>query len=374
MEIFDFLSPSTCNYTYSNSSKNFVSQIDVLTQDTDFSKYDLFLVGIQENNHAEESAVSDILRTQFSFFSVTSKPIRILDLGNVLQGKTFQDSVFAIKTIVSKLYGYSKPIIVLGATHDFLIPFSVEFFVNDEFPVVSVLDSKIDFQSTLENHQSHFISLVDNFPQIRVNHFAHQLFYTNKDAEEWFQQKYFPTYRLAEINDLLQIEPLLRDSHVINFNLSSIRYSDNPGVLHSLPSGLFSEQASQIAWYSGFSDKMRLFFLTGYSSKFDVRNVSAFLSAQIIWHVIDGVSQRKKDILNDIDERFSVFYVKNDYLNQDMVFYQSKVSKSLWVEVPTGTNKKRIVPCSVADYRNALKNEIPNDWLLEFNRIYKKNG
>ena len=374
MEIFDFLSPSTCNHNYIASSKNFVSQIDFLNQDTDFSKYDLFLLGTEGNEYGNESGVSDVLRTQFAFFSETSKPVRILDLGNVSQGKTFQDSVFAIKTLISKLYVFRKPIIVLGAPYDFLVPFSAEFFDNEEFPVVSVLNSKIDFQSIVYENQNSFLSLVDKYPQIRIVHLAHQLFYSDKNSEEWFLQKYFPTYRLAEINDLLQVEPLIRDSHVINFNLSSVRYSDNPGVSHVLPSGLFSEQACQIAWYSGFSDKMRLFFLTGLCSKYDVRNVSAFLSAQIIWHVIDGVSQRKKDLIDSIDERFSVFYVKNEYLNQDMIFYQSKLSKSMWVQVPTGNSKLRIMPCSVADYRNALKNEIPNDWLLEFNRIYNKKG
>ena len=68
MEIFDFLSPSTCNHNYIASSKNFVSQIDFLNQDTDFSKYDLFLLGTEGNEYGNESGVSDVLRTQFAFF------------------------------------------------------------------------------------------------------------------------------------------------------------------------------------------------------------------------------------------------------------------------------------------------------------------
>jgi len=117
---------------------------------------------------------------------------------------------------------------------------------------------------------------------------------------------------------------------------------------------------------------MKLFFLTGFSCENDERNVSAFLSAQLVWHVIDGISQRKHDIPIMENENFSVFYLKNNYLNHDMVFYQSKMSKAMWVEVPSSVEKKRIVPCSVVDYESALKNEIPNDWLLEFNRIFNK--
>lgn len=372
MKIFDFLCAPKCNYTSDSDTKGFISQIDVLTQDTDLSAYDVFMLGVQEKEHANKIIASDSIRLQFLNFSETSKKNKILDLGNIIQGKTFQDTVWAIKSTISKLHAFSTPIIVLGATNDYFIPFTIKVLEEETYPVVTEINSKINYYSNVENTQNYLQVLLENVPELRIIHLAHQLFYTNKDAYEWFEQKYFPIYRLAEIRDLLQIEPLIRDSHLINFNLSSIRYSDNPGCDFALPSGLFSEQASQIAWYSGFSDKMKLFFLTGFSCKNDVRNVSAFLSAQLVWHVIDGISQRKHDIPIMENENFSVFYLKNNYLNHDMVFYQSKMSKAMWVEVPSSVEKKRIVPCSVADYESALKNEIPNDWLLEFNRIFNK--
>ncbi len=372
MKISDFLSAPECDYTHNSDTKNFISQIDVLSQDTDLSVYDVFILGVQDATQANKNSTSDSIRQQFFNFFETSKKNRILDLGNVIQGKTFQDTIYAIKSIISKLHTFSTPIIVLGATNDCFMPFSIEILEKEIFPVVTEINSKIDCHLDVENTQNYLQLLLKSTPNLRIIHLAHQLFCTNKNTYEWFVQKYFPVYRLAEIRDLLQIEPLIRDSHVINFNLSSIRYSDNPGCDSALPSGLFSEQASQMAWYSGFSDKMKLFFLTGFSCENDVRNVSAFLSAQLIWHVIDGISQRKHDILIMENENYSVFYLKNNYLNHDMVFYQSKMSKTMWVEVPSSAEKKRIVPCSVADYESALKNEIPNDWLLEFNRIFNK--
>ena len=73
MKIFDFLCAPKCNYTSDSDTKGFISQIDVLTQDTDLSAYDVFMLGVQEKEHANKIIASDSIRLQFLNFSETSK-------------------------------------------------------------------------------------------------------------------------------------------------------------------------------------------------------------------------------------------------------------------------------------------------------------
>ncbi len=78
MKISDFLSAPECDYTHNSDTKNFISQIDVLSQDTDLSVYDVFILGVQDATQANKNSTSDSIRQQFFNFFETSKKIEFL--------------------------------------------------------------------------------------------------------------------------------------------------------------------------------------------------------------------------------------------------------------------------------------------------------
>ena len=379
MDLQDFLQPASGTLKCYNEKNILASCIDFLheVKNVDFYSYDIFIIGNYEQRTIETSSYSkapQLIREQLLMLSKVSRHVSILDFGDFKSGKTLADSLVVIREVLSFLQVYNKPIIIMGGAYEMVREIAPYAFKDQEYPCLTTINSRIDTQSTIQGAEEesclHF--LVNNTPALRLNHIAHQTYYTIDSAVEWYEQMYFPYVRLANIKQLKEVEPLLRDSQLIHFCMNAIRFSDNPGVLHPSPTGLHAEQSCQIAWYSGFSDNSKMFFVSDYLPDNDKHNVSALLSAQLLWHFIDGVVQRKNENLN-LEEAHNKYYVQNNYIHQNIVFYESKKTGRMWVDVPLNKeNLKRIMPCSESEYKRAVANEIPSEWLLEFNRLFSK--
>ncbi|MDA3881875.1 MAG: hypothetical protein PF481_01170 [Bacteroidales bacterium] len=356
---------------------SFENQIINFTSLSQLNECDVFLLGNTEDRLAEQrlfSEASQAIRTRFQHLTSVDKTITILDLGDIVRGKTYQDTRIAIHVIMSALLPYDKPIVVFGGSHDVFVDLAQDILAQQTFPSVSVFDATIDYDTDCSiRHNHNFLSSFCNFDsQVRINHLAHQSYLTSKISLKWMDEHYFSHYRLAELKNILDVEPVIRDSHCVSFDMSAVRFCDSPASVLCLPAGVTAHQACEIGWMTGLSDNTKLFFLSEYTFENDIKNVSAMLAAQIMWHIIDGVSQRKGDsICEENLDGFARYYIKSEYLNQDLVFYQSKRTHKMWVEIPTGTHAKRYLPCSSKEYENALQNEILEEWFNEFNRLYK---
>jgi len=378
MKLSDFIQTSKVNYKKSKNS--FLSQITTCDDvDTvDFHKYDAILVGNLEGRGGESEKyefAADHIRKQFSQLSNTSKDLKILDVGNFILGSKIKDSFVCLHEAMGMLQSYNIPIIVIGGTLDATIPLSKNILEKSEYPTITTIDSRIDFKNTNKiNNRNYLQDLRDLHSCLRLIHVAHQTFFTKHTAFDWFNQNYFPLCRLGKIDTPLAIEPLIRDAQIVCFDIDAIKFSDSPANVNASSTGLTAYDACQLAWFAGLSDKMNMFFIGEYMPELDVRNVSGLLIAQILWHVFDGVSQRKNDSDFNDENLYVTYYVKNEYVNQDLIFYQSKRSQNMWVEIPVDKlSEKRILPCSTYDYQLAMNNEVPESWMIEFNRLFKKN-
>ncbi|MFO7868404.1 MAG: arginase family protein [Bacteroidales bacterium] len=375
MNLLDYLIPS---YIYnSRKSDSFEKCIVTFSENIQLSDYDAFIISCDEDRLAghthDYSASAQKIRKQFNRLVLHEKNIKIVDFGEIICGKTYNDTRAAIQYVLSQLLQYNKPIIFVGGTHDLFVEICNEILAKEEYPSVSIIDSGINYAPQEEFTNTNFLSaLTQQNPHIKITHLAHQSYLTSNDSIKWMNENYYPHYRLAELKNIYNVEQHIRDSHCISFDLSSIRYSDSPASIYSLPAGLSAMQSCDIAWQSGFSDKMNIFFVTEYIPNRDKEDVSALLSAQIIWHVLEGISQRQGELITDETKQyFSKYHVNNDYLNQDLIFYQSKKTQKMWLEMTSGFLYKRFIPCLIQEYEEALRNEIPHNFYLEFQRMLK---
>jgi arginase family enzyme len=65
-----------------------------------------------------------------------------------------------------------------------------------------------------------------------------------------------------------ETEPILRSSHLMMFDLNSLRLSDAPGTSNKSPNGLYAEEACQIIRYAGLSNRISSGLLSGWKSNF----------------------------------------------------------------------------------------------------------
>ena len=185
---------------------------------------------------------------------------------------------------------------------------------------------------------------------------------------------FFDTIRLGDLKaNLHEIEPVMRNSDFLNFDISSIQYQFASANIYSSPNGLTGEEACKIMRYAGLSDKITSIGLFEYNQNLDKNGQTAFLMAEMIWYFLDGYNFRKNELNPNINNctKFTVAFEDG---KNEIIFYRSNTSGRWWMGVPINidsnqTKKKYFVACSYADYEKANNGDIPQRWLKTINKF-----
>lgn len=377
MELFDLLEPqiNTIYNKFGNSKISIhctqhISEIKQLQPHA-------FILGYKEYRNSSIKSkikIADIFRNSLSQFHRPSQSISIVDIGNCIQGKTIHESYIILQEVLKILKEFQIPIIIIGGSHESLYYISKEIIKKIAFPSVTCIDSKIDFEIENEDfsHSNFIHKLIAITDTLRLINIGYQEYLCSHKTIEWFKSHYFPLLRLGKVRQkIIDTEPFIRDSHIVSIDASSIRYSDI--FSHANPNGLYAEEACQLAWYAGYSQNLKIFCVHDVTINESSKEITSTLISQILWHVLDGISQQKNKKCDFYAEKFTKYYVQNGFLDHDITFFENILTKQLWVEVPLKNNKKkRIIPCSAIDYQEFLNNNLSENWLLEFNRLYNK--
>ncbi|MCQ2960295.1 MAG: hypothetical protein MJ198_08940 [Bacteroidales bacterium] len=365
-----------CVPVTSLNTNNLGVQIVSTYEDSELVAADVFLLGYLEDrnsNNVGASRASAQIRKSLCALHETSKSLKIFDLGDCRQGENVSESYKNLEKCVELLSIYGKPIIVFGGTQEAVCSLAQVSLQRSAYPSVCLIDARIDREEELEDfhNQNYLNRLISENKDVRLVHIANQEYLSSRDSFGWMNDNSFYSLRLGECNSNIELsEPLIRDAQLVSFDANSVRFSDNPSS--SNVNGLYSEYACQCAWYSGYSPRMNMFFLSEYNPKNDDDVISMQLCAQILWHVLDGISQRKNETGDFSDETYLKRYLKHPMFPQNICFYESMVSQTMWVEIPVGTtNKKRIVPCSLHDYEQFKNGTVPDSWIVEYQRLAK---
>jgi hypothetical protein len=121
------------------------------------------------------------------------------------------------------------------------------------------------------------------------------------------------------------------------------------------------------------SDKMTSLGL--YNIPEGVEPADLHLIAQLIWHTVDGINNRKQDFPVGSKSGYAKYNVTIQDFKDEIVFYKSDRSDRWWMEVPYPPKhgsrflRHHMVPCSYEDYLTAGKNEIPDLWWKTYQKL-----
>ena len=172
-------------------------------------------------------------------------------------------------------------------------------------------------------------------------------------------------------NNLVDVEPVLRDADIVSLDFGAVRQSDAPGNFHISPNGFYGEEICQLAKYSGQGSRLAAFFIGEVNPGLDPVQSTSHLAAQTIWYLIDGISQRVIE-KPDGSENFTKFIVSPDTFEHHLVFYKSENTGRWWLEVPDIKQNRKsayLISCSYDDYLQASRQEIPDRWWKAFQKI-----
>jgi hypothetical protein len=189
------------------------------------------------------------------------------------------------------------------------------------------------------------------------NHIGFQSYFVHPRMLETMDKLRFDCYRVGTARDNLEeMEPVIRNTHLLSFDISAIKFSDSPASSES-PNGFTGEEACILARFAGMSDKVNSFGMYGYLPQQDVKDLSAKQIAQMLWYFIDGKNRSKQEALIEDRDCFNEYHTS--FTEVESIFLQSKKTGRWWMQLPN----KKFIPCSYTDYVHASQNEIPERWL-----------
>jgi len=337
-------------------------------------KIDIAIFGVKNEdrtpNKGTAKAPDEIRKALYSLKAADSK-LKIVDLGNLKKGNSQKDTNFALRDITDYLRDAGITTIVLGGGQDLSVGIARSFENNEFFQLTSV-DSQIDLKTTQKPFDSeNYISkiLLENPRVFNINFLGYQSYFVSPKTLAQAGSMQFEAFRLGQIRENIEnIEPILRDTDFLSFDIGAIKQSEAPGYYDGSPNGLTGEEACQIARYAGLSDKLRVFGIFEINPLSDINGMTVKLSAQIIWYFLEGYSDRKnEDPLYGVG--YTCYHVEAEGWDMPLVFFHNPLTERWWMEISSGKNSKFALACTEGDYLAATSKDLPARWLKFIRKI-----
>ena len=300
----------------------------------------------------------------------------MVDLGNLQQGNTIEDTYFALGNLLSYLIKKEIIPIIIGGGQDLTYANYRAYDTLEQTVNIVAVDNTFDLGSIEDEltSQSYLSKIVMNKPNNLFNYsnIGYQTYYNSQDEIDLLDSLFFDTYRLGEVANSIQVvEPLMRDADIVSIDLSSIKNADAPANNNATPNGFTGADICAIARYAGISDKVTSFGIYEYNAKHDNKSQTAQLISQMIWYFIEGVNYRAKDYPFGLKDNYQKFIVPIE--DQILNFHKSNKSGRWWMEINLNENNKfkrhALIPCTYQDYISATNQEIPDRWIKTLKKL-----
>jgi len=253
-----------------------------------------------------------------------------------------------------------KTVVLLGGSHDITL---AQYFAYKELQQVieaTCIDANINLKGENPLRSENFLlELLTSEPNLvkHYNHIGFQSYFVHPRMLETMDKLHFDCHRVGVAKENIEeMEPVLRNTHLLSFDISAIKYSDSPASIES-PNGFTGEEACTLARYAGMSNHLNSFGIYGYQPGQDLNDLSAKQIAQMLWYFIDGKSRSKQEAAIEDLHYFNEYHTR--FTEVESVFLQSKKTGRWWMQLPD----QKFIACSYKDYIHASQNEIPERWL-----------
>jgi formiminoglutamase len=341
-----------------------------------------FFVVPEFRNGGVDSAPNNDFRFREEFYQLhigENWKMQLVDLGDIIPGKTVEDTYFAIRQVTAELVKAQVIPLVIGGSQDLTYAMYQGYEALEQMINVMSIDHKLDLGEPDEeiSKDAYVNKLLMHRPCFLFNYatLGYQTPLVKHEQLDLFNRLYFDAVRLGEFNaDFKSAEPLLRNTDLLSIDLQAIRASDFAGKYFHQPNGFFNHEICQLAKYAGISDKLTAIGI--FNCYFEGTTLKEHQQiAQIMWYFIEGVSQRFGDFPVGSKKAYTKFTVYFEKDAHEIIFYKSNVSARWWMEVPyppvdnVKFERHHMVPCNKEDYDFALVGEIPDLWWKTYQKL-----
>lgn len=366
-DLHEFLTPvniGVLNEDQGYNDKQFAKSIKIYEQEIpEINDVEIVIVGINEFRGEGiniDKSPADAVRAQLYKLYNWHSDVSIADIGNIKCGSSLSDSYSAMQIVIKELLQLNKTIIILGGSHDSTLGQYYAYKDLSQVIEATVIDATVDLTSESKKRSENFLlEMLTSEPNVvrHYNHIGFQSYFVHPRMLETMDKLRFDCYRVGAAKEHLEeMEPVIRNSHMVSFDIAAIKHSDAPASNCS-PNGFTGEEACNLIRYAGLSPILSSVGIYGYNPERDEKNLTALQIAQMLWYFIDGKSRSKQEAELQDRQSFNEFHTA--FAEIDTIFLQSKKTGRWWMQLPN----KKIIACSYNDYLFASNNEIPERWL-----------
>lgn len=349
----------------------------------DYSNAQIAIFGINEargttSNKGCEHGADEIRKKLYRLKRGTGKN-NIVDLGNLNPGIDLDETYVRISEVCRILLEKNVLPLLLGGSHDLDYGQYKGYEEMDKLVNLLNVDAYLDLDDSesAPATKKHINKILLHEPNylFGYTHLAHQTYLIDPTSVAILEKLYFEAYRVGHLrSNLAEMEPAIRNADMASFDITAIKSADAPGNGNAQPFGLTGEEACQICWYAGTTEKLSSIGFYEYNPSLDdVHKKTASVIATMIWYFIEGFYHRKSE-QNFKSNDFLKYTVSMPVEPEVLTFYKSKFTEKWWMEVNHHRSNDRyarasIVPCSYKDYQTATGGDVPERYISTLSKL-----
>jgi hypothetical protein len=304
---------------------------------------------------------TESVRQAFYALGEHQNPCQVVDLGNMILGKTLGDSQVILTQIITHCLSLNALPIIIGGSQDLnlavveafnrldqgldFVNFSPDFALND-------VDEHEEAQHL--NHQNYLQYLLSR-PELGVKKYSHLAYQEHLNPlwpREILVEANCEILKLSDImRDTTQAEPYFRHANFVALSANAL---ESPGHALSINPNINGLNAREICAYAkaiGMAPYLQVFAFWDLNLA-RINELNAQLIAQILWYFIDGVGIKQSHPKTENTEKFVILTDEQEYV------FQRDVFKNQWY-FGSGDTLAQCLPCSQQDYLEAKNGFLP---------------
>ena len=349
----------------------------------DIQEAQIAIVGVPESRNSYQngscSLAPDEIRRQFYQLYGWQDKVRIIDMGNLIVGKTPEDTYELLSDIIADMLEKKVIPVILGGGNDLVYANYRAYEKIEKVVNVVAVDSRFDLGAENQPIRSdaYLNKMVLQQPNFLLNYanIGYQSYMNSQESIKLMDDLFFETYRVGTMrHNLEEVEPIVRNADMLSIDISAVRRPDAPGCPHASSNGFYGEEICQISKYAGVSDKLSSFGVYEYDPTLDYSNQTSQLIGHILWYFVEGYLHRQQDNQFRNRQDYKQYSIAVSGALDELVFYCSRKTGRWWVIVPIISKDKDMVqkyylPCSKRDYDLACDDKVSDRWWKAYNKL-----
>lgn len=311
----------------------------------------LFVSDYRGANGDAESQDFTGIRREFYKLSQLDFDIPIIDLGDLVSGRTPQDSHYILQEVLSACHQKGAIPVIVGGSNDLAFSLFSALNIYQENINYTQISNVVSLKQGDEIHESNFLSKIlgaKNFSIKNYHHLGYQKHLNEMDSVKLIQEVQFDIIRLAEMmNSTEKTEPYFRKADLVTVNCDAIETFAEPFSMNPQVNGLNRREICAYMKEIGLSERLKSVGIFNYNIYSDSQ-LNHQLLAQMIWYLIEGINIQRS---HPKEKSYETFYV---LINDEQYAFKREVFSNLWY-FGEDENIDNCIPCSRSDFDEAKK-------------------